>query len=265
MFFVQKHKTKQNKNVSHCCATNCVIVLQTIGFAYTLWIICYLGAPKTWFKRRALSFYYILRLQGKLLTHETQKTQTQTCVRYVFIVSHIFLLFPFLFSTRRCFPSKRESNTLQKRHRVVRLRATKKAREKKLHTTLDTIYSIVSLIYVRKKAKTMVQINVTFHNIQCLFVFFKYNEIKSKKKLSINIVNIIISPVIVQMKKTSAQTQYNVCRFILYVQRVFGPVFTRTLVMCQCFFFLTKTLAGISSPLAVFKRSISSSRFIGEL
>lgn len=139
----------------------------------------------------------------------------------------------------------------------------RRKQEKKLHTTLDTIYSIVSLIYVRKKAKTMVPINVTFHNIQCLFVFFKYNEIKSKKKLSINTVNIIISPVIVQMKKTNAQTQYNVCRFILYVQRVFGPVFTRTLVMCQ--WFLTQTLAGISSPLAVFKRSISSSSFIGEL
>lgn len=153
--------------MSHCCATNCVIVLQTIGFAYTQWIICYLGAPKTWFKRRALSFYYILRLQEKWLTRETQKTQTQTCVQYVFIASHILLLFPFLFSTRRCFPSKRASNTLQKRHRVVRLRATKKARKKAAHNFRYNIFHRISNL-CREKGLKKCHVS-QHHNV---FVFF---------------------------------------------------------------------------------------------
>lgn len=114
------------------------------------------------------TLFYILRLQKKLLKYETQKTQTPTCVQHVFVVtlfSPIFLLFPFLFSTRRCFLSKRESNKLRKRLSVARLHATEKAR-KKLHTTLDTTYFIACLIFVRKKAKTLVPINATFHNVQ---------------------------------------------------------------------------------------------------
>lgn len=78
----------------------------------------------------------------------------------------------------------------------------RKQEKKAAHNFRYNIFHRISNLCREKGLK-----NVTFDNITMFLFFFKYKEIKSKKKLSINTVNIIISLVMVQMKKTRAKTQ----------------------------------------------------------
>lgn len=205
LFFVQKHKTKQKQKcvtlLRHelgCCFTNHSFCLYLMDYMLS-W-----GSKDVIQTSRSFILLHFETAGEIVNAWNTKDTDTDLCAVCLHRFPHIFVV-PILVQYEALFPLEKREQHVTKAAQGGASTCYEESKKRKLHTTLDTTYSIVSLSYVREKAKTMVQINVTFHNIQCC-CFFKYNEIKSKKKLSINTLNIIISPVIVQMKKTRAQT-----------------------------------------------------------